>query len=478
MVQEDSSGRQELEGIFHPRSIAVVGVSLDEAGWGQRYLFSLMQFGYRGNLFPVGRQGGEIAGLKFYESLLDIPAPVDYVICCLPAPFTPRLVADCVSKGVKAVQFFTSGFSETGDDDGRMLEQTLLDTARSGRVRLIGPNCLGIYYPAYGLTILNTVPRLARSGKVGFLFQSGGNSQELIEIGTSRGIYFSKGVSYGNACDLNESDFLEYLAQDDDTEVIGLYIEGVKQGERFFKALSGVARVKPTIILKGGRTVAGSQAAASHTGSLSGAISVWRAVCRQTGAILVNDLDEMMDLMIAFSYLKPMRGRRAGIIGISGGRSVQSADSCESYGFSVPPFSPETRRKLLELTPREGSSIRNPVDSYLMSWDPVLFSRALRLLGGYGGVDFLVVDISLIVSVLNSKRSDSMEKQVEAIGDFRKICSKPLMVVLSSEGVAGMMELGAELQQKLISAGIPVYPSMKRAACALDRFVSYHAESR
>ncbi len=473
-----SSERQELENIFHPRSVAVVGVSLDEASWGQRYLFSLMEFGYRGDLFPVGRQGGDIARLKIYDKFLDIPSPVDYVICCLPAPLTLQLVSDCVDKGVKAVQFFTSGFSETGEEDGIALEEKLLEIARRGGVRLIGPNCLGIYHPAQGLTILNTVPYMARSGPVGFIFQSGGNSQELVEIGTSRGIHFSKGVSYGNACDLNESDFLNYLAGDADTEIIGLYIEGVKQGKRFFWELERVAKIKPTMILKGGRTISGSQAAASHTGSLAGAISIWGAICRQTGAMLVDDLDEMIDLMIAFSYLKQVRGRRAGIVGVSGGRSVQAADSCESYGFSVPPFSPEVREKLLELTPREGASIRNPVDSYLMSWDPVLFSQALKVLDGYEGLDFLVVDISLVISVLNSRRSDSLEKQVEAIVDFKAGSSKPLVTVLSFDGTEDMLNLSVELQQKLIAGGVPVYSSMKRAVCALDKFVSYHGVNR
>ena len=374
-IPDFSSAGKELEYLFHPRGIAIVGVSQNPANMGRRFLLPLIQFHYKGNLYPIGLEDSEIAGLKIYKSILDIPEPIDYVICCIPAPSTPQLVEDCVKKRVKVVQFFTSGFSETGEEKGKELEQKLVDIAHRGGVRLMGPNCLGIYCPSQGLSFLNTTPSLARSGQVGFLSQSGGNSRELIEIGSVRGIYYSKGISFGNACDLNESDFLEYFAQDKETKIIGAYIEGVKDGGRFFRALRAAARIKPTIILKGGRTEAGRQAVFSHTGSLAGNEIVWQAICQQTGAMLVNDLDEMMDLMLAFSYLKPYvprqikgvegrasfpivprqikgagdeghpYGRRLGLIGVGGGRGVQSADDCERAGLSVPSFPPEIRQK-------------------------------------------------------------------------------------------------------------------------------------
>jgi len=468
------SGNQGLEYLFHPRSIAVVGVSQDDTNWGRMFLLPLIQFQYQGNLYPVGLQDGEIAGMKIYRSILDIPGPLDYVICCIPAQFTPQLVEDCVKKKVRAVQFFTSGFSESGEENGKELEQRLVDIARCGSVRIIGPNSLGIYCPSQGLTFLNTAPSLAKSGKVGFLFQSGGNSRELIEIGSTRGIYFSKGVSYGNACDLNESDFLEYLAWDKETEIIGIYIEGVKEGQRFFKALKGVAKIKPTIMLKGGRTQAGSQAAASHTGSLAGTMFVWEAVCQQTGAILVDDLDEMMDLMLAFSYLEPPSGRRVSIIGNSGGRTVQSADVCESAGLSVPSFSAAIRDTLREFIPETGASIRNPVDSYFLGWTPLLLSRTLGVLGSYDGIDLLIIDIPVTISLLGFGGHDDVRAQVETIKDFKTKCHKPVVAVVSYEGTPDILQFGFELQRAFIAGGIPVYYSMTRAARALSRFISYY----
>ena len=473
-ISNFSSDGKELEYLFHPQGIAVVGVSQNPANLGRQFFLPLIQLQYKGNLYPVGLEDSEIAGLKIYKSILDIPEPIDYVICCIPASATPQLVEDCVKKKVKVVQFFTSGFSETGEEEGKELEQKLLDIARRGGVRLIGPNCLGIYCPGQGLTFLNTVPSLARSGEIGFLSQSGGNSRELIEIGSVRGIYYSKGISFGNACDLNESDFLEYFAQDKETKIIGVYIEGVKDGRRFFRALRAAARIKPTIILKGGQTEAGSQAALSHTGSLAGNEIVWQAICQQTGAMLVNDLDEMMDLMLAFSYVKRPRGRRLGVVGFGGGRSVQSADDCERARLSVPSFPPEIRQKLREFTPEAGTSVRNPVDSSpFVFWDPLLFFQTLEIVESYDGVDSLLVYLPMAFAFVD-RGEQLIRVQVEAIKDFKAKSRKPLIVALLSGDIPHVLQLGFELQRILVDAGIPVYPSPGRAACALSRFVKYY----
>jgi len=473
-ISNFSSDGKELEYLFHPQGIAVVGVSQNPANLGRQFFLPLIQLQYKGNLYPVGLEDSEIAGLKIYKSILDIPEPIDYVICCIPASATPQLVEDCVKKKVKVVQFFTSGFSETGEEEGKELEQKLLDIARRGGVRLIGPNCLGIYCPSQGLTFLNTTPSLARSGQVGFLSQSGGNSRELIEIGSVRGIYYSKGISFGNACDLNESDFLEYFTQDKETKIIGVYIEGVKDGRRFFRALRAAARIKPTIILKGGRTEAGRQAVFSHTGSLAGNEIVWQAICQQTGAMLVNDLDEMMDLMLAFSYVKRPRGRRLGVVGFGGGRSVQSADDCERARLSVPSFPPEIRQKLREFTPEAGTSVRNPVDSSpFVFWDPLLFSQTLEIVESYDGVDSLLVYLPMAFAFVD-RGEQLIRVQVEAIKDFKAKSRKPLIVALLSGGIPRVLQLDFELQRILLDAGIPVYPSLGRAACALSRFVKYY----
>ena len=471
-----SPGDKGLDYLFHPRSIAVIGVAHDKGNMGRQFLRPLIQLGYKGNLYPVDLKGGEIAGLKIFRSVLDIPGPIDHVICCIPASSTPQLVEDCVKKKVKTIHFFTSGFSEIGEERGEELEKLLVDTARQGGVRLIGPNCLGIYCPGQGLTFFNTLPKLLRNGEVGFLSQSGGNSRELIEIGSTRGIYFSKGISYGNACDLNESDFIEYFTQDKGTKIIGAYIEGVKEGERFLRGLEKVARIKPTIILKGGRTEAGSRAVFSHTGSLAGNEVIWPAISQQTGAMLVNDIDEMMDIMLAFSYLKPPRGRRVSLIGIGGGRSVQSADDCERAGLSVPSFPVEIRQKLREFTPEAGTSVRNPVDSSpFVVWDTSLFSRTLEIVDAYDGVDSLIIYLPILFASTD-KGERAIRDQVEVVKNLKVKSRKPLMVVLLTGGTLDVLQLSFELQEILIDAGVAVYPSVGRAAHALSRLIKYYKE--
>ena len=475
--QVKSTAGHELTRLFHPGSIAVVGVSQERRNAGQGMLLSLIKFGYKGNLYPVGLHRGRIAGLEMYQSILDIPGPIDYVICCIPAGATLKFMEDCVRKGVGVVHFFASGFSESGSAQGRELEQELVDIARRGGVRVLGPNCLGVFYPREGITFYDTTaPSLMRNGTVGFFCQSGGNTRELIETGTVRGIHFGKGVSYGNGCDLNESDFLEFFARDEETRVIGGYIEGVKNGRIFFETLRGVANVKPTIIFKGGQTGAGRLAAASHTGSLAGTARVWEAVCRQAGAMLVSDLDEMMDLMLAFSCLETGKaGRRVGIVSVSGGRSVQCADIWERAGFSIPPFPLEVQRELRRFTPEVGASTRNPLDAYVIFWNASLFLRALEVLSNCQGIDFLVIDVSIILSLtgIQGGGPESLRAQIEAIVRLKEKGSKQLIVVLPFEGVPDTMKLGFELEQRLIEAGIPVYPAMSRAAGALSRFVGY-----
>jgi acyl-CoA synthetase (NDP forming) len=267
---------ESLEYIFHPRSVAIIGIPSDQAqpiGSGLLDPFSELEFD--GKLYPVNPKGGKWRSLKVYSSLEEIPGPVDYVIVAIPASATPKLIEDCVAKGVKAALFVAAGFSEVGTEEGRRLEEEIVEIARKGGVRIIGPNCFGIYCPKTKLSSGLGFPK--ECGNVGFISQSGGSYFYTVRAAASRGVRFSKAISYGNACDLNESDFLEYFAQDPDTEVIAAYIEGVKEGRRFLKALEEAAKMKPVIIHKGGYTEAGIKTAASHTGALAGENVIWDA---------------------------------------------------------------------------------------------------------------------------------------------------------------------------------------------------------
>ena len=462
---------EDVELIFSPRSIAIVGASPDpDSRATQNFLEPLLIHGYQGKIYPVNPYQSEVLGLKTYANIRDIPERVDYVICAIPAPLTLQLMQDCVAAKVKVVCVYTAGFSETGEEEGKRLERELVEIARQGGVRIIGPNCLGIHCPKAGISFEATIPR--ESGYTSFLSQSGGNARELIHSGAQQGIYFSKVISYGNAADLNEADFLEYFARDADTKIIAAYIEGIKQPQRFHKVLGEVSQRKPVIILKGGQTEAGTRAVASHTGALAGTKEIWDALCRQRKVIQVYNLEEVADAILAFLYLKPPRGRRTAIIGAGGGPSVQATDDCEKAGLIVPPFPKELRQEIREFTPPAGTSVLNPVDTSAdVFWSPALFSKTVELVANYEGVDILVVVLSARSALLRG--AQALREQIEAAIEGSEGSGKPLAIVLRTYTVEAE-KIAFEVQPQCFKAGFPAYRSVARAAQAISRFIGYH----
>jgi acyl-CoA synthetase (NDP forming) len=441
---------------------------------GQGFLKGLLEFGYAGQIYPINPKVSQIQGLKAYPSVKDVPGPVDHAISLIPAPLTPQLIEDCGAKGVRVVHLFTAGFGETGDENRKRLEGELLAMARRVGVRLIGPNCMGIHYPKSRITFEMGFPEEAKeSGNISFLSQSGANAGMLIRLGSFRGLRFNKVVSYGNAIDLNESDFLEHFAADPDTKIIAAYIEGIKDGPRFRRALVEAAAVKPVIVLKGGRTVAGAGAASSHTGALSGSEEIWSIFLKQAGAIRVYSLDELGDLLVAFSYLPPLTGRNVGVIGLGGGASVEAADLCESAGLFVPALPPEIRNQLREFTPMEGTSVRNPVDTISM-FIPQELSRTIELVASPAEIDFVIFQMELGMDFLQDIGRVIVETGRETLIETAKKIDKPIVVVPRYGGSPHGISLLAETQERYVEAGLPIFDSIERAALAISRFISYH----
>ncbi|MBW2091157.1 MAG: CoA-binding protein, partial [Deltaproteobacteria bacterium] len=352
--------KHPLEEILHPRSIAVIGASGNKNVPGYQFTASLLIYGFKGKVYPVNPKYTEIAGLKAYPDIRDIPDTVDYVISCVPASQVLNLVKGCVRKEVKALHLFTARFSETGRKDAAELEREILREAQKGGVRIIGPNCMGLYYPDMGISFSDAMPQ--KSGSVGLVSQSGQLAEELGRYAAMRGVYFSKAISYGNALDLNECDFLDYLARDPETRVILMYVEGVRDGKRFFSSLCNAASTKPVIILKGGRGQSGTRAAASHTASLAGSQKVLDALVVQAGAVSARNFEEMIDLAAAFNFLPPVSGFNVGVAGGGGGASVLAADQCEESGLEVIPLPQEIRDELKSKGSGIWDWIGNPAD--------------------------------------------------------------------------------------------------------------------
>lgn len=460
-----------LDELFHPRSIAIVGVSTVEDSWvNKNFLKSLLDFNFPGKIYPVNPRGGEVMGLKLYPSLKDIPGPVDYALCALPAARAEGCVLDCIAKGVKVLVLYTAGFSEK-DEGGAIKEKEMAALARAAGLRLIGPNCLGLYYPQSHISYSPFFPREA--GKVSYLSQSGGNSAELVEMVAYRGVRFSKVISYGNACDINETDLMEYFAGDDETKVILAYIEGLR-GNSFLSVLREAASRKPVILLKGGRTEAGARATHSHTGSIAGNYDLWSRLCQQAGAILVENLQDMADLLVAFYYLPPLTGANVAVVGIGGGASVQTADECERAGLQVPPFPEEIQRKLKEFIPEAGTSVRNPLDSAVsVIWDAAVLLKTLKLVASCPDIDLLLLQPPVQLGLYHFGEEALMEA-MKAVVQANKEINKPIAVVLRHSASPQTGPAFFNLQTKLVEGGLPVYPDLLRATRSLGKFYRYY----
>jgi acyl-CoA synthetase (NDP forming) len=481
--QTAESGPLAIDYIFHPRSVAVVGVSPPQwgpAGVGAGFLMALQDLAFDGPIYPVNPHHQEILGLKCYPSLLDVPGPVDHVIFSVPVPAVPQVIEDCVAKGVKSIHFFTAGFSETGEAEAAELERRIVARTRGAGIRLIGPNCMGIYCPSAKIAFMPNSP--VDPGPVAFLSQSGGNAGDVIFTAAPRGIRFSKVISYGNAADLNEVDFLEYLAQDAETEIIACYIEGVRDGRRFFGALRRASARKPVVVLKGGRTEAGERAVFSHTASLAGSAQVFDALLRQVGAVRVDSLDELVDLAVAFRFVGPPAGRGVAVVGPGGGFSVFAADEVNEAGLELPDLSPAVQEELRRFTPVAGTSVRNPVDTNIIM-EPHKLTDSLRIVAGDPRVDVVLFHIGFgWGSWRRGVQQDQplpfdpamvVKAMADAIVRAKEAATVPVILVVRSALDAGSQRFSLQFQEHCWRQGVGVFPSIPRACNAIAKVVRW-----
>ena len=489
-----------LDYIFHPTSLAIVGASAS-GGMPGGFVQAIIDMGFKGPIYPVNPRYEEIAGLKCYPGLRDVPTDVDYVISSVPAPIVPQMVEDCGVKNVKTIHFFTAGFTETGEEERIELQQTVIERTKQLGIRAIGPNCMGLYVPEAGLAFGGGFPK--EKGNVALISQSGANASEFVSMGAARGLRFSKVISYGNAADLCEADFFDYIAEDPDSEIVASYMEGVRDGRRFVTALKKAAARKPVVILKGGRTVAGGRATQSHTASLAGPITIFDALCRQAGAIRVESMDELIDMVIAFKTLKRLAGPNACLIVGGGGRSVLSADDVAAEGLDVPHLPPETQEKLREFTPIAGTSIRNPIDSsmgFQGAGDDAAV-KTLSLAAEASNIDFVLYNTGMggwrpggrpgqqagqapetpqspqpaePTQAMRSFDPEAMaRRQIDNITGVQEKVGKPIILVLGTPNNAGGFPSYQAMLDLATEAGLAVFPTIRRAAQALSRLLRW-----
>jgi acetyltransferase len=466
-----NAGLSGLDYFFHPRSIAIIGASSDFQKPSGRPVEALLKRGYKGRIFPVNPRYDEIAGLKCYPSVLAIPEEVDLVIIGVPAEMVRDILLQCVQKSVKAVIIFSSGFSEVGPE-GEALQNEIAAIARKNNIRILGPNCFGLINlnNAVMASFANIVELEPVSPKVlGFVTQSGAFGAIIYTRALEQGVGFSCYVSVGNEADLEFSDVVAYLLGDPETKIIGGYLEGLKDGDKFRRvAEKALEMQKPLVIMKVGRSQAGSWAALSHTGHLVGNDRVYDAFFKQMGIIRIESLDELTSFAIVYASDRRPRGRNVAIISGSGGGGVVLTDKCEDVGLCVPEFMGETRTRLEQALPAFGSA-RNPVDlTGQLIVVPGMLLKCFKVVLEDDGIHMVIMNLGF------SDHSDP--EIVREVIEVYKSTDKP--VILVGSVFPGSSQRAYELLDEVKEAGIPVIKDGIQAVQAMGKLVWYQEKAK
>jgi len=445
-----------MRALFEATSIAVVGASQKQGKIGHIIVRNLIGSGYRGGLYPVNPKASEVLGLKCYPDLASIPGEVEMVVVVVPNTAVLQVMEQAGEKGAKIAVVISAGFRETGRE-GAELEQKVGEIARRYGIRVLGPNCMGVISTsnAMNATFTNEYPR---EGSIAISSQSGAICSVVLDWARAMRIGFSKFISVGNKLDIDESDLLGYLKDDDRTKVIGLYIEGMKGGQEFIQVARETSRCKPIIALKAGRTSSGAKAASSHTGALSGSDKVYDAALSQAGVVRVRTIDELFDLLQVFGTMPVPEGDGLAIVTNAGGLGVLAADAVSDNGLTLATFAPETVERLKAVLPEE-ANFYNPVD-VIGDADAARYEVAIRTVMDDPHVHMVLAllaptDILDITSVARTIASFAGSARVPVAASF-----------VGGEDVA-------EGSRILMEAGVPSYQSPDRAVGALGAMVRY-----
>jgi acetate---CoA ligase (ADP-forming) subunit alpha len=450
----------DLDRIFHPRSVSIIGASSREGSFGRLFLEGFIRMGFK-EIYPVHPREKELLGLKAYPSIKEVPCNVDLAVLMVPQSEAFRIVQDCASKGVKGIVLFSAGFGEKGEE-GKNIEQEMARIARQNGSRIIGPNTNGLYSPSARLLtfpsslIAGGLP--VESGGLSNLSQSGSFNDYLCIALTQKNVRFSKAVSCGNECDLTSMDYLEYFGQDIETRVIAGYLEGTKDGRKLFELCQKISCQKPVIFWKGGITETGAKAALAHTGALAGSRQNWEAMFKQAGIVSVHSFEEMVDCILAFYWLPLPAGKRVAIVSGMGGTNIGTADNCIMMGLEIAKLGERTYQKLNEIIPAAGTAVGNPMDIGVGSlMNPDLYGQTARILLDDENVDMLIA--------IAAPEAPAM---IESLARAAKLITKPMAVAIFD-----LPELVWPQAKYLLGNNIPVYKDPIRAGYALAKMVEY-----
>jgi acetyl coenzyme A synthetase (ADP forming)-like protein len=461
----------ELDAIFSPRSVAVVGASTTPGKVGHDIFANILKGGYQGTLYPVNPSARSVASVRAYPTITDIPDDLDLAMLILPPPLAVRAVEEAIAKGVKGIVVVSAGFKEVGGE-GAAIERQMVALCRDAGVRMIGPNCLGVINPLPAVSLnASFSARMPAAGNVSFISQSGALCTAVLDFAKDREFGFSKFISIGNKADVDEVDLLTYFHHDPDTEVILIYVEELQRGEAFIQAakeITGGDRPKPILVIKSGRTSEGALAAASHTGSLAGSEAVYDAIFNQSGIIRVQSIDELFDFAIAFAYKnenalgktrrKVPLGNRVAIVTNAGGPGIVATDMTVVSGLTLARFGEETIEALKSHLPAT-ANVNNPVD-VIGDAAQDRYENALASVIRDEGVDGALV-------ILTPQSMTNAMGTAEAIVRIARRSHKPILCCFM-----GIFDVSAGVQY-LQSHGIPVYRFPEHAAKAFGAIYRY-----
>jgi acyl-CoA synthetase (NDP forming) len=469
----DSKTFQQFENFIHSKSVALIGTS-PSAGF--YWLKSFLNYGFPGKIYPVNPKIDEALGLKFYKSLSDVPDPVDYAILRVPAHIVSRVLDECIAKGVKAVTIFTSGFSELGTKEGFQREKEIAAKIHSSPIRAFGPNCMGLTCPESRFAFRPDLKPI--QGPVGFISQSGGKAIDAYLAVTETQLGCSKVFSYGNESDISSWELVEYLHQDSKTQVIGMYIEGVRDGPRLRKAITACAPDKPIVVWKSGVTEAGKRAVSSHSAALAGSSNIWDALLRQTGAATVDSFERLVNTIVTFIRCPPPPGKRVALIAISGGAGVAGTDSLAQYGFKIPRLNADTIEALSKVINAVGTNIKNPVDMASSYFYPENTVKTIRHVAEDKNIDAIIVEAAphyVHFMANHMDLSDMAPMYWEMMIQAGQYCvnelHKPFLVAVPAVGYP-QENLATRVQFR--KANLPVFSNIVEAADILKIIYDYY----
>jgi len=463
---------EQLRPIFAPKSVAVIGASSATHKWGGQMVHRMLMAGYEGTIYPINPREEEVQGLPAYHSVLDVPDEIDLAAIAINAEQVPQAVRECVQKGIKGVAIISADFAETGSH-GRALQEEMTKIARQGDMRIIGPNCQGIWSSTNSLNLVS--PHVPAKGSLSIISQSGSLSGVFCDFTDSRGYGLSKVISVGNQADLDIADYLEFLADDPDTRAIFMYVEGFSDGRKLFKAAKETTKKKPVVVYKAAKNQAVARVAFSHTAAIAGEDRIFNAMCQQVGFIRSENLLSSLDMAATLTRQPLPKGNRMGIMGL-GGQCMVLSDNCVSMGMEVPLITEEDMSFVLDGIdfPPHAPPPRNPVDFAGGTRTALIESTVLNRMAQLDYIDGIITNAPVTLARAASGSDAEIEQMATEAGELLTAIpqkfGKPLIILGFP---VHMRRRGERMNKVFIEAGIPVLPSPEEAVRAMYALMKY-----